>query len=230
MNVVHLEKFCGTGHELLLSYRLWATCKARDSQVFLPALNLGTRLKTTYHKLENVNLAINSAKAIGCSVVNIGAQVNLRTVNIGAQANLRRVSTLACRSTWELSVSLFRRRSLVRPGLCSLRSWRICTGNPACQLDNSPPTHRKYENVNPAINSAGHRFLGRQRWRSGPLSSQGFGRSTSVNNELDAPPASRRQHRRTGSISSAKTHNLWTVFQSKLLLVYFDITIEDRSV
>ncbi|KAJ1475938.1 calponin homology domain-containing protein [Baffinella frigidus] len=47
---------------------------AVPDSVFIPALNLGARLKNTYRKLENVNLAINSAKAIGCSVVNIGAQ------------------------------------------------------------------------------------------------------------------------------------------------------------
>eukprot|EP00960_Hanusia_phi_P042822 755726-Hanusia_phi.AAC.1 len=40
--------------------------------VFEKAINL--KIKSVHHKVENQNLAINSARAIGCNVINIGAQ------------------------------------------------------------------------------------------------------------------------------------------------------------
>jgi len=46
--------------------------KAQPGIVFEKAIN--RVIKTVHHKVENHNLAINSAKALGCNVVNIGAQ------------------------------------------------------------------------------------------------------------------------------------------------------------
>jgi hypothetical protein len=46
--------------------------KAQSGVIFEKAINF--KIKTVHHKVENLNLAINSAKSIGCNVVNIGAQ------------------------------------------------------------------------------------------------------------------------------------------------------------
>mmetsp|Transcript_553 Transcript_553/g.1367 ORF Transcript_553/g.1367 Transcript_553/m.1367 type:complete len:737 (-) Transcript_553:90-2300(-) len=46
--------------------------KTQPGIVFEKAINL--KIKSVHHKVENQNLAINSARAIGCNVINIGAQ------------------------------------------------------------------------------------------------------------------------------------------------------------
>ena len=46
--------------------------KAQPGIIFEKAINF--KIKSVHHKVENLNLAINSAKSIGCNVVNIGAQ------------------------------------------------------------------------------------------------------------------------------------------------------------
>jgi plastin-1 len=46
--------------------------------IFEKAINLKVgKVKSVHHMIENQNLAINSAKAIGCNVINIGAQVKV---------------------------------------------------------------------------------------------------------------------------------------------------------